>query len=146
MIATRDTSESDRTGAVRDTASGSKHRTITETIKGLFRAAMNAVTRRDETEPRPPRRRRRGETEGDFRRLARKAARRLDVRKQFQKVAAARARRRVRTIVLTAEEWGGPDAHLTSTLDLLTHLNNDMSGGNEYGVVDANLHHLSPRL
>lgn len=73
MIATRDTSESDRTAAVRDTASGTKNRTITETIKGLFRAARNALTRRDEAEPPPPRRRR-GETEGDFRKLGRKLA------------------------------------------------------------------------
>ncbi len=112
----------------------------------MFRDAVKALTRRDEEEPAPPRRRR-GDTEGDFRRLARKVAHHFNVRKQFQKVAGARTRRRFRTIVLTPEEWGASDAHLTSTLDLLTQLNNDMTGGNDSdNSFDAVQNHISPRL
>jgi hypothetical protein len=144
-IASEDTSENDSTGAVRDTAPGSKNRTITGTIKGLFRDAVNALTRRDEDEPQPPRRRR-GETEGDFRMLARKAARRFDARTQFRKVAAACAPRHVRTIFLSPEEWGGPDAHLSTALDLLAHVNNDAAGSGYGGGFDTSQNHISPRL
>jgi len=99
---------------------------------------------RDQDEPPPPRRRR-GETEGDFRRLARKAARRFDVRKQFGKVAKACAVRRGRTIILSPEEWGAPDAHLTNTNELLNLWNND--AGSDYGGdIDANKNHIFPQL
>jgi hypothetical protein len=48
------------TSAVRDTAGGSRNRT---TIKGLFKAALKAITQRDDDAPQP-RTRRRGEKEG----------------------------------------------------------------------------------
>lgn len=93
----------------------------------------------------PPARRRSGETEGEFRRLARKLSRRFDVRKQFEKVAKARVVRRVRTIILSPEEWGAPDAHLTNTNDLLNLWNND--AGSDYGGgFDANKNHIFPQL
>jgi len=65
------TSENASTSAVRDTAEGSKNRTIAGTIKGLFRKVAKAITH-DDAEPAPePRRRRSGETEGEFRKLVR---------------------------------------------------------------------------
>jgi hypothetical protein len=141
-------SENGSTSPVRDTGEGSKHRPILGTIKGLFRDVVKALTRHeDEDEDRPDPRRRRGETEGDFRKLARKIARRFDARKQFRKVAKNRAHRRVRTLILSPEEWGTPDAHLTNTLDLVNLWNSDMSSGSDYcGGFDANQDHISPRL
>ena len=63
----------------RASAEGSKHQTIREAIKGLFKDAVRAVTRHgDEDEPEP--RRKGGETEGEFRRLARYLWRRFDAR------------------------------------------------------------------
>lgn len=50
-------------------ARGSKNRTV-ET--GWFRAAVKAITRREADEPEMKTRRRSGETDGDFRKLARK--------------------------------------------------------------------------
>jgi len=67
------------------------------------------------------------------------------VRKQFEKVAKARAIRRVRTIILSPEEWGAPDAHLTNTNDLLQLWNND--AGSDYdGGFDTIQNHISPHL
>jgi hypothetical protein len=99
---------------------------------------------RNQDEPPPPRRRS-GETEGEFRRLARKVARRFDVWKQFEKAAKARAVRRVRTIILSPEEWGAPDAHLTNTNDLLQLWNNDAGSNYDTGF-DTIKNHISPQL
>lgn len=52
--------------AGRGLAGSSKNRTIPGAIKGLFRAAVKAVTRRAEDEPQPQARRRSGETEKGF--------------------------------------------------------------------------------
>jgi hypothetical protein len=61
-------SENGSTFAVRDTAKGSKNRTIAGAIKALFRKTAQLVSGRDDDEPRPQTRRRgRGETEGDLR-------------------------------------------------------------------------------
>jgi hypothetical protein len=77
--------------------------------------------------------------------LARKLARRFDVGKQFGKVAKARAVRRVRTIILSPEEWGAADAHLTNTNDMLNLWNNDASS--DYGGdFDTYKNHVFPQL
>ena len=90
-ITIRAASANDSTRAVRDMARGSKNR-ATETLKGLFRAAVKVVTRHNENEPQPKQRRRSGETEGGFRRLARNLARRFDVRRDFRQRAAITSR------------------------------------------------------
>jgi hypothetical protein len=115
------------------------------TIKSLFHTATKVLTHRDQDEP-PPARRRSGETEGEFRRLARKIARRFDVWKQFEKAAKARAVRRVRTIILSPDEWGAPDAHLTNTNDLLQQLWNNDAGSDYGGSFDTNQNHICPHL
>lgn len=115
------------------------------TIKGLFRAAAKILTHGDQDEAPSPRRRRRGETEGEFRKLARKLALRFDMRKQFEKVAKVRTVRRVRTIILSPEEWGAPDAHLTNPLDQLHLWNNDAVGDYD-GVSDTIQNHIPPQL
>lgn len=113
-------------------------------IKGLFREAK-AMLRRADDAPQPKQRKRAGETEGDFRKLARKLARRFDVRQQFGKVAKSGAVRLVRTIILAPEEWGGPDAHLSNTFDLISQLNNETAGDTVYDSgFDAGQNHISP--
>jgi hypothetical protein len=113
-------------------------------IKGLFREAK-AMLRRADAAPQPKQRKRAGETEGDFRKLARKLARRFDVRQQFGKVAKARAVRLVRTIILSPEEWGAPDAHHNNAFDQLHQSNNDIAGDlfHDRGF-DAGHNHISP--
>jgi hypothetical protein len=58
-----------RTAAGRDPAAGSNNRTISGAIKKLFRDAAKAITS-SEDEPKPARRRRSGETEGEHRKPA----------------------------------------------------------------------------
>ena len=68
-ITTGDTNENGSTDAVGDTASGSKSRTTGGSgaaLKGVFRAAVKSITRRNEDEPPPPARRRSGETDKGF--------------------------------------------------------------------------------
>ncbi len=105
-------------------------------IKGLFRDAVKALTRRDEDEP-PPRRRR-GETEGEFRRLARNAARGFDVRRSFK----ARAGITSRFITIGPE---AATATAASALAMLMELNND-SGDDFTEEFDAGQDHIAPRL
>jgi hypothetical protein len=45
LQAPENTSETDRTSAVKDTAGGSKNRTIREATKAAFKAAKAAITR-----------------------------------------------------------------------------------------------------
>lgn len=99
----------------------------------------------DEDAPPALSRRRSGKTEGEFRRLARKLSRRLDVWRQFEKVAKALAVRRVRTIILSPDEWGAPDAHLTNTNDLLQLWNNDAGSGYDGGF-NTTQNHIFPGL
>jgi hypothetical protein len=68
-------SETGSTGVLGDRAPGSKNQTIAGKIKTLFRDAVKAVTGRAVDEPQPKARRRRGETEGDFRKLVRQLSR-----------------------------------------------------------------------
>ncbi|MGE4046253.1 MAG: hypothetical protein AB7F35_15460 [Acetobacteraceae bacterium] len=145
--ASTSTSENDSTLAVRDTAGGSKNRTIAGAIKGLFRSVAKAITREEE-EPKPePRRRRSGETEGDFRKLGRKLARRFDPHKSFRRLAKKAARRRHRTMKLPAEAYTGAHAYLSHTLDWLNLWHHDAAASSEFSSsFDANSDHLSPHL
>jgi hypothetical protein len=121
---TEGASANDDSHAVRDTAGRSKNRTTKGSIKAQFREAGQVVTRPVDDEAEASSRRRRGETEGNFVKLAHKLSGRLQVRtirRQF--VKAARKRRRVRTIRLSREEWGGPNAHLQTTLNLFDQPN-----------------------
>ena len=100
------TSASDSTSAVRDTVEGSKNRTI----KGLFKAAIKAITQRDDDAPQPSKRRR-GEKEGGgpimMRLFARPAGRpaargryaKLQAGAAAQKFAARRAASPSRVVV-----------------------------------------------
>jgi hypothetical protein len=143
-------SENDSTFAVRDTARGSKNQTIGGSIKSAFRAAIRVITGEADEEP-TPRRKRRGETEGEFQRQARLLARRSRVRsliQQFGKRAKRIAQYR-RIIRLTLEEWGPPDAHLSDTRALTSQWNT--GGGVDYGsgpggAQPTNTNHISPRL
>jgi hypothetical protein len=62
-------------------------------IKALFRLAAKAAAARDEDEPKSRQRRKRGETEGQFRQLVRRIIRRVHLRPQFIKAAAKAGRR-----------------------------------------------------
>src|SRR5690242_13909521 len=79
-----DGNENDRTSVVRDTAEGSKHRTIFGTIKDWFKKAAAAITDADEDDTPTPEKRGRKETEGGFLALARKVARRYSVLADFK--------------------------------------------------------------
>ncbi len=88
-------------------------------IATAWRAAQRALTQPDdEPEPDEPKKRRE-DGDGEFQKLMARFARHLKARKleQFRKVAAKRLRF-VRTIQLSREEWGAPDAHLQTTLNL----------------------------
>jgi hypothetical protein len=57
VTTTEDASAKDSTLAVRDTAGGSKNRTIPGAIKALFRRVANLIAARNEDEPKPETRR-----------------------------------------------------------------------------------------
>jgi hypothetical protein len=124
--------ENDSTLAARDTARGSENRTIAGSIKSAFRAAVRAITDEAEDEP-APRRKRRGETEGEFQRQARLLARPSRTRQLMQQFAkrAKRLAQYRRTIRLTREAWGPDDAHLTDTRALTSQWNT--GAGVDYG-------------
>jgi hypothetical protein len=112
------TSENASTSAVRDTAEGSKNRTIAGAIKGLFRKVAKAITH-DKDEPRPEaRRRRNGETEGGFRKLARKIARQLTTARTAAHGRYA-ALRPVKTEQTPADAHADVGLYLSDTLDWL---------------------------
>src|SRR5258708_20804343 len=75
-----------------DEPHASRATSVVGAIKGLFRAAAKAITRESEDEPRPKPVKRRGETEGEFKRLVRLISRRFDVRQQFRRRAAILSR------------------------------------------------------
>ena len=140
MTSTESLSETEISSADRASAEPSKHRTIAGTIKGLFRDAVKAITRRDEEEMPEPRRRRSGETAGEFRRLARNIARRFDLSREFRQRAAITSR----YLPMPAEVYAAATAYL-STFDMLNHWNNDTDSGSDFGDgFDADQNHLSP--
>jgi hypothetical protein len=149
MTANGSASETETSRSVRDTGRRSESRTISAAIKALFRGVGKVLTRHAEDEPQPARRRR-GETEGDFRKLAKVIARRFDalkLRQRFRKRSKWLAGRRRRTLRLPPEAWGPPDAHLTNTLDLVRQWN-DGAGIDHCGNLAAEPHadRLSPNL
>lgn len=112
-------SENDSTFAVRDTAEGSKNRTIAGAIESLFRSVAKAIIGRDEDEPQPETRRRRsGETEGDLRKpvvrsyLAAKPAAR-------GRYAALRPTKVEAAVFAPADAYAGAGMCLADTLDWL---------------------------
>jgi hypothetical protein len=127
-IAIEGASENGSTSAVGDMAEGSKSRTITGAIKGLFSGAAKTLTRPDEEEPAPPRRRS-GDTEKGFGIAARNLVRRL-----------------VRTMILSPEEWGAPDAHRHSAFDTLAQINHELTGGDHDSQFDTIIYHIGPHL
>jgi hypothetical protein len=111
--------------ADRDFAGPSKNRTTGGAIKGLFRAAIKAITQPAEDHPLPARRRRRGETGRAFSRVARVALRRIP--------------------------WLPPQAFtaptfFADTIDWLTYWQNDAGDNDPCDNLDVNRNDLSPRL
>jgi Relaxase/Mobilisation nuclease domain len=111
-------------------------------IKQLWRKVHQALTEPEADEPKP-KGRRRGESEGDFRRLGRMLGRSFNVRLNFKQVARKRLYRRL-IIRLTREAWGPPDAHLITT----PITNNESDCGNDFEAAIARNSHgnnyLSP--
>jgi hypothetical protein len=144
MITTEGASEKDEACATPGTAQATKIGGSTAgavtIIKGLFRDAVKAVLGRGDDEPQPQARRRSGETEGEFRRLARNLARRFDVRQSFK----ARATITSRFLTIPAEACTIATAYLSGTLDMLNDLNND-DGSDFDGGFDAPSEHISPQ-
>lgn len=140
MIEGESGNESDSTFAVRATAEGSKHRTITGAIKGLFRDAVKALLQKDEDDPRPKPGRRRGETEGEFRRMMRYLARRFDARREFRQRAAITSR------FITIPVEARATAYLADTLDQFSQLDNGIDATDDYGeIFDANTQRIFPQ-
>jgi hypothetical protein len=93
--------------------------TAGDTIRQHFGAARRAVTQPDD-EPEPDEaKKRRGDGDGDFQKLVMIFGRHLKARrlKRFR-TAARKGFRFVRIIRLSRAEWGAPDAHLQTTLNL----------------------------
>jgi hypothetical protein len=92
----------------------------------LFKDAVKALTRHDD-EPPPQTRRKRGETEGEFKRLARYLWRPFEARQSF----------RLRAAIASRYAPIEPAAHavaanyLATTLDMLNQLDSDL--GSDYG-------------
>jgi len=66
------------------------------------------------------------------------------MRRQFTKAARKRLHRRFRTIKLSREAWGPPDAHLITT-PIANNAVCDYGSGFE-AASNANKNYLSPRL
>ena len=87
----------------------------------MWRKARQFIASRSEPgDEQQPRRRRREDGDGGFRKLAATFLQQLQARTRAQFIEAGRNRlRRIRVIRLSREAWGPPDAHLQTTLDLL---------------------------
>jgi hypothetical protein len=109
-------------------------------IRQLFREAVKATLHRAGDQPQPEARRRSGETEGEFRRLARNVARRFDVRRSFK----ARASITSRYLTIPAEAYAMASAYLSGALDMLNDLNSD--GDDCDAGLDAVQEHISLQL
>jgi hypothetical protein len=113
------------TAADRDSAGPSKNRTIREAVKALFKDAAKAVARGGEDEEPEPRRKS-GETEGEFRRLARSLWRRSDLRQGFRLWSAITSR----YAPIDPAAHAVATEYLANTLDTLNQL--DDSAGADY--------------
>jgi MobA/MobL family len=110
--------------------------TLGGAIKSVFRAAVKSVLRRAETTTQPKQRKRKGETGGEFRRLARNVSRRFDVRRSFR----ARASITSRFLAIPAEVYAMATAYLSDTLNSLT---DDI--GDDAENLNAVSEHISPQ-
>jgi len=153
-------SANDSTCAVRDTAQGSRNRTITGSIRALFRSAAKAVTDADD-EPPPERRRDRkeGDRDGGMMRFALRfsrlfAAKRArpqqtaqveDVREGFRTERAAITRPGT---MQDHDAFGAATAYLSDTLDWMNpYWHDDAGSGTELKAdLDTAANYLSPRL
>jgi hypothetical protein len=90
--------------------SGLQHPNLSRagTVRDLFRKTARALRRPDDS-PKSRQRRRRGETDGQFRQLMRRLMRRLDLRPQFRH-AASRTGRRSSNPPTSAQTLRGPGA------------------------------------
>jgi hypothetical protein len=84
-------------------------------IKKLFRQAAKAVAREDEDSQKSRQRRRRGETEGQFRQLTRRIMRRFNLRPEFRNAASKAGRPKKNStapetfaVGFTAPPWSNP--------------------------------------
>lgn len=114
------------TAADRDSAP-IQSRTIREAVKAMFRAAVEALTRGGEDEEQPEPRRKSGETEGEFRRLARALWRRSDLRQGFRLWSAITSR----YAPIDPAACAVATEYLADALDTLNQL--DDSAGADYG-------------
>jgi hypothetical protein len=110
-------------------------------IKGLFREAVKAITRQAKDEAPAPRRRR-GETEGEFRKLARNLSRHYhDMRQDFRQRASITSR----FLTIPADAYAFATAYLSGAFDQLTQINDGIDPGGDYGEsFDANSKHIFP--
>lgn len=108
-----------------------------------YRAAARACAARAEAEPKPARRKRRGETGGLFRRAARRFARRFNVRAWFGKMARQAVRR---VPAPPPEAYAEAVAYLADTLDWLRLWEDEAAAdaATYEGEFDAVSEHLSP--
>lgn len=105
-------------------------------IRSVFRAAVKSVLRRAEPAPPPKQCKRKGETGGEFRRLARNVSRRFDVRRSFR----ARASITSRFLAIPADVFAMATAHLADTLNSLS---DDI--GDDAENLNAVSEHISPQ-
>ena len=116
-----------------------KRASLTGAIRGLFRTVAKALARRGEDEPQPKTARRRGETEGEFRRMMRYLSRRFDVRQQFRQRASITSR------FLTIPAAAHALTYLSDTFDQLSQLDNEIDTGDDFAEpFDANSKHIFP--
>jgi hypothetical protein len=103
----------------------------------MFRDAIKAITRPADEEPEQKTKRRRGDTEGEFKRLARYLRRRVDARRSFRSRAAIASR----FVPLDPEAHAVAAEYLTTTLDMLNQL--DDGAGIDLGDDFVAISHFS---
>jgi hypothetical protein len=107
-------SANDSSPAVSNTAGRKRQQSITGEIKKLFRQAVKAVTARSDPDERPETKRRKDETEGQFRQFARKLVKPFNVRAIFKRQASITQRDTMLHQALPL-----PPVYLSDTLDCM---------------------------
>jgi hypothetical protein len=102
-----------------------RNQPIREAIRGLFKSAAKALAGTEDDEPQP--RRKSGDSEGEFRRMARYLWRRLDARQGFKMWAGITSR----YVPIDPAAYAVATEYLASTLDTLNQL--DDGPGSDYG-------------
>src|ERR1700730_14154270 len=115
-------------------------------ITRLFREAAKSAASRDDDKPKSRQRRKRGETEGQFRLLMRRIMRRSDVRPQFGNAAAKAGRRSSTrsapletciTAAFVASPWCNP-------LNGIEFYGSNLAGFSDFGTeTDMGIDHIS---